>query len=437
MKPLYIYEDEEVLYFSSEIKAILSLDGVDRSLDQKGFQDYITFRYVHAPNTLFKNIKKLEAGHYVEIKNGTLRKVKYWDIEYNPKLSRSSEAELKTQILDTLDSIIQSQLMGEVPVGVLLSGGLDSSTIAYFIHKNKANLTTFNIGYPEVNEFEYSRFVSEKLGLKHVEVLTTTDEFVNDFDKILLALDEPIGDPACFPLYKLCEELKKHVTVVLSGEGGDEIFCGYPQYLRLVNSGVKNNSSFVDFLKQSQYCVYSRKFFRDEFDAELINRYKMYFDDNSLINGMMGYDLKTWVPEDLMMKADKIMMAHSLEGRFPFLDKRIIQLAANIPEAYKMSAGITKRILKEAMTPFLTKTIVNRQKMGFTVPVPVLLTKMRTRVLDTFFSTDTSNFLSNILDMDSVRSIAADYYSRGQGSPTLVWTMFILLSWFDIVYGRL
>jgi asparagine synthase (glutamine-hydrolysing) len=433
MKPLYVYEDANMIVFSSEIRTILSMGGVDRSLDCLGFQDYLTFRYVRAPLTLFKNIKRLESGHYLEIHDGKIHKSKYHDLSYNYSINSADCSVLQEQVISTLDEVVGSHLMGEVPVGVLLSGGLDSSTIAYLVSKKNANLTTFNIGYPEVNEFQYLRFVANRFGLKHIEITTTTDEFITDFDTVLCSLDEPIGDPACFPLYELCKELKKHVTVVLSGEGGDETFCGYPQYMRMLLRGQRNPSSFVEFLKQSYYYLNSDQFLAHESDNGYLDRYKSYFDDNSLTNGMMAYDLKTWVPEDLMMKADKIMMAHSLEGRFPFLDKRVMNLAHNIPEHYKIDQHTTKFILKKAMTPYLSEGIVNRQKMGFTVPVDILLTKMKNRVMDTFFSTNVENFLSDVLNIGRIRQMAADYYSRASHPAMQVWTMFILLSWFDEV----
>jgi len=434
MKPLYIYEDDEILAFSSEIKALTTLPNVNLDIDPLGVQDYLMFRYTHAPHTIFKKIYRLEAGTYIQFKKMKATKFRYWDIVYNPSLTKINIERIKEEILDTLNKIVKSQLMGEVPIGVLLSGGIDSSIIAYLIHKNNANLTTFNIGYPEANEFEYSREIANKFGLKHIELTTTIDDLISDIDKIICFLDEPIADPACFPLYRLCEELKRHVTVVLSGEGGDELFAGYPQYVSTLNSNINCLESFNVFMKQSYYYLNYSNFMRNHNKLANVFRHKKYFDENCLLNGMLCYDLKTWVPEDLMMKADKIMMAHSLEGRFPFLDKRIIELVHKIPPEYKLNSdGITKWILKQTFSPYLPKRIINRPKMGFTVPVELLLEKLKTKII--YLSSNIKNTpLNEILNTTSVENIINEYYTYKKHPAMQIWTVFILLYWFDQIY---
>jgi len=434
IKPLYIYEDNNVLIFSSEIKAILSVPNIDLSLDVYGFQDYLMFRYMHAPCTLFKNIYRLTAGTYIEFKDMRAAAHVYWDVVYNPDETTTIE-NFKEEILYTLDTIIQSQLMGEVPIGMLLSGGVDSSIISYFIHKNNSNLKTFNIGYPEVNEFEFSREVANQLRLDHIEVVTTPDSFVKDFHKIAMNLDEPLADPASFPLFVLCEELKKHVTVVLSGEGGDELFAGYPQYGRTMKTQGEDKWKFALFLSNSHYYLNSHKFMLDTSHVmQAQEKYKEYFDRNGVLNGMMAYDLKTWVPEDLMMKTDKIMMAHSLEGRFPFLDKRIIELAHRIPEKYKFNGVTTKWILKEAIKGKIPEKIINRPKMGFTVPVATMLERMKPIILETYYVAKSTE-LRNVLNIEELLNNAVRYYSKDATiSSTNVWTHFILLYWFTRVF---
>jgi asparagine synthase (glutamine-hydrolysing) len=433
IKPLYIYEDNDVLIFSSELKAILSVPNVNLSFDIQGFQDYLLFRYNHAPHTLFKNIYRLSAGDYIEFKNMRASLHKYWNVSYNPDNTASVE-DFKEEILYTLDFVIKSQLMGEVPIGTLLSGGIDSSIISYFIYKNKANLKTFNIGYPEVNEFEFSREIAQKFELDHIEVLTTPDTFIRDFHKIALHLDEPLADPACFPLYVLCEELKKHVTVVLSGEGGDELFAGYPQYDKTIKTPGNSKWKFSSFLANSHYYLNFSTFLKEKGDFEATQRYQEYFEKNGPLNGMMAYDLKTWVPEDLMMKTDKIMMAHSIEGRFPFLDKRIIELAHRIPEQYKLNGNITKWILKEAIKGKIPEKIINRPKMGFTVPVATMLERMKPIILETFYEASSSS-LRDILDIEEMISHATKYYAKNKLIPPMqVWTNFILLYWFIRIF---
>jgi asparagine synthase (glutamine-hydrolysing) len=430
IKPLYIYEDEKRLIFSSELKGILGIPDIDLTLNPAGFQDYFMFRYVQAPYSFFKKIRRLDAGTYLEIKNGKTVQYRYWDISYNDPYPHNSVNEIKETLLRKMQKAVESQLMGEVPIGVLLSGGVDSSAIAYFINRCGANLTTFNIGFPEVNEFEYSREVAKKFGLKHVEILTTTDELLASFDKIMLAIDEPIADPACLPLYSLCEELKKHVTVVLSGEGGDELFAGYNQYQHVLSGNVPYNARFNFFVEKSWYFQNYSDFLNNKHLPPHVLRYRKYFEEQPLLNGMLAYDMKTWMPENLMMKADKIMMAHSLEGRFPFLDKELFEFAALLPQKFKLGTnGITKWILKELVAPHLPKKIINRSKMGFTVPVDRLLDKLKPLVNDVFGATSNS-LLSEILDTAYLKKYAQDYYEKGTMSPLQLWTLFVMCYWF-------
>lgn len=431
IKPLYIYEDDEQLLFSSELKGILSVPGLDLTLDPIGFQDYLMFRYVQSPYTFFKKIRRLDAGTYLEIKNGKHVQYKYWDISYRDAFPRPDIDKVKKELIDKTEKSIKSQLMGEVPVGVLLSGGLDSSTIAYFVKKCGANLKTFNIGFPEVNEFKYSSEVAKKFGLEHIEISINPDELIKNFDNVILALDEPIADPACLPLYVLCQELKKHVTVVLSGEGGDEVFAGYHQYMFSLMNKKPYEQRFDYFLERSWYFKNYKDFLKDDHIAPLTLRYKKYFEEQPLLNGMLAYDMKTWIPENLMMKADKILMAHSLEGRFPFLDKGLFEYVAKLPQDYKLNKdGTTKWILKEVIGPYLPKSVTYREKMGFTVPVDKMLDELKPQVLEVFEKIKKTE-VSQVLNTEYMKEFVNKYFSGDKNITALqVWTLFVMCYWF-------
>jgi asparagine synthase (glutamine-hydrolysing) len=436
VKPLYIYEDENKLIFSSEIKCLLSIPGLDFSLDSRGIQDYLRFRYSQSPYTMFKKIKRLEAGTYLKITKGISAQFRFWDVKYDHMKNELPATELKINIEKKIENAVKSQLMGEVPVGILLSGGVDSSTIAYYVNKAGVKLKTFNIGFPEVNEFEYSSAVADKFGLEHIEITMTVKDLIKNFDNVLWAIDEPIADPACLPLYYLCRELKKHVTVVLSGEGADELFAGYNQYYFSIGEKKEYSNQFSDFLTKSYYFENYRDFLKDKKMVDNTSRYKKYFDEQgSLLNAMLAYDMKTWIPEDLMMKADKILMAHSLEGRFPFLDLDLFDYASTIPLECKLSPkGETKWILKEIMKEALPEKIIKRKKMGFSVPVDIILQNFKSCVLETIEKTYQSE-LALILDMDSVRKFVDRYYCRDKSVPALqVWTLFILCYWFVNIF---
>ncbi|MBA4372480.1 MAG: asparagine synthase (glutamine-hydrolyzing) [Thermodesulfovibrio sp.] len=434
IKPLYVYEDAEQIIFSSELKGILGLPGVDLSLDAAGIQDYLTFRYVQAPFTFFGKIRKLESGTYLEIKRGRSAQFRYWDVSYTDPYPRPALKEVQQELSDLLLSAVKSQLMGEVPIGVLLSGGIDSSAIACLIHSCGAHLKTFNIGFPDINEFEFSRAVAREYGLEHIEIITTPEELMNSVDSVVRALDEPIADPACFPLYILAREIKKHVTVVLSGEGGDELFGGYLQYRHLVEAGVPYSKRFDEFMRRSWYFPNSNDFLNNGFMPDHTPRFKKYFEDYPLLNGMLAYDMKTWVPENLMMKADKILMAHSLEGRFPFLDKKLFEFAASLPQDYKIaSEGTQKWLLKTALKSRIPEVIIKRPKMGFTVPVQGMMKTFKPLVMDVLETLNTSS-LTEVINLRYARKFIESYYRKENDAHLQVWTLFIMCYWFATAF---
>jgi len=430
IKPLYVYEDQEKLIFCSEMKGLAGLPDVELNLDAIGIQDYLLFRYVQAPYSLFKQIRCLEAGTYARIRRGVLTHFRYWDVNYPSDLETGEDGVLAERLRAQMKSAVSSQLMGEVPIGVLLSGGVDSSGITTLVKEAGADLTTFNIGFPDLNEFEYSRAVAAGLGLKHIEVTTTPEELASLLDKVILALDHPIADPACFPLYRLAEELKEHVTVVLSGEGGDELFGGYPQYHFLYTARPPCNTRFSTFLEKSWYFCDYREFLRDQTIPAVAERHKKYFDELPLLNGMLAYDMKTWLPENLMMKADKILMAHSLEGRFPFLDKNLVEFVSRIPQRFKISPdGVSKWLLKEMLKRDLPDGVIHRTKMGFSVPVALLLKSWKETVFDAINSLGSTD-LDEVIDTNKVKMVVHDYYRKRTEEPLRVWTLFILAYWF-------
>ena len=429
IKPLYMYEDEKRYIFSSELKTILSIKDVDMELNPLGFQDYLTFRYIQSPYTFFKRIKSVEAGTYILFEGCKKIQLRYWDISYSDSFPPKDFRETSKELMKYLHQAVSSQLMGEVGIGVLLSGGLDSSAIAYHVHQCGANLTTYNIGFPDINEFQYSRSIAKQYDLQYVEIETTIDELITCLDRIVLALDSPIADPACLPLYRLGDVLKDQVTVVLSGEGADELFGGYPQYVNACMEPNPQERMFDKFLASSSYYKYISNFLLDKNLPPSQFRFKKYFDEEPQPNGMLAYDMKTWLPENLMMKADKILMAHSLEGRFPFLDKRLVEFSTQTCQDYKLHPnGLGKWILREAMNKYLPKNILQRKKMGFTVPVDQLLKKLKPTVLELVNSPMKSS-LEGVLDLNEIKKTVTTYYKNTEGSALQVWTLFIMLYW--------
>jgi len=431
IKPLYVYQDEQKCLFASEMKAITSVPGLDLSWDARGFQDYLTFRYMQAPFTCFKRVRRLDAGTYLHIRKGAISQWRFHEVEYHPESAGTFGIE------DGLDrgnellkEAVRSQLMGEVPVGVLLSGGLDSSAIASYVAEIGTNLTTFNIGFPDVNEFEYSRAVAQHYDLPHVEIEVTVAELLSKFDDILAAIDEPIADPACFPLFWLCKTIREHVTVVLSGEGGDELFGGYPQYLPGNYEGISRTNTFNRFLERSYYFSDAASYLADPRSVAPVHlRNRKYFEENGYLNSMLSFDMKTWLADNLMMKADKIAMAHSLEGRFPFLDLPLFEFSCSLPESAKIHPdGTTKWFLRQLMRKRLPTEILERRKMGFSVPLAEFVQAIREPLMDVC-SDGSVDSVWSVLDRGAVVRLIDGYFKGAHAEVLRTWTMGMLLLW--------
>lgn len=413
IKPLYYTVHGNQLIFASEIKAILEVPGVERRVDLDALESYLTVRYVPGPKTMFKDIYKLQPGHTLTVRNGKLQIHSYWDLQYSEEPRR--EEELLEELRGLLVEVCRSHLMTEVPYGVLLSGGLDSSTIVAVLRSLlEDRLATFTIGYENadhVNEFAYARRVSEHAHTRQREVNLPTKEFSDWIPKLVWHLDEPVGDPACVPLYFVARFAKQHATVLHSGEGADELFAGYGIYPKMLAinrfqssavfplfnmlskvilpwSGTIKGSAYLDLLQQplqQRYRGVSGHHiprYNDRIcNADLVGRrsgnflaetYSSYYQrvkHVSELNQMLYVDTKVWLPDDLLIKADKMTMAASVELRVPFLDHRLVEFAARLPVNYKLRAHEGKYLLKKAMEPLLPREVIYRSKMGFSLPL--------------------------------------------------------------------
>jgi asparagine synthase (glutamine-hydrolysing) len=413
IKPLYYTEHRGRLLFASEIKALLSVEGVDRRVDLDALESYLTVRYVPGPKTMFKNIYKLQPGQTLTVRKGQLKFHSYWDLEYTEE-PRSQE-DLVEELRALLVEVCRSHLMAEVPYGVLLSGGLDSSTIVAVLRSLlNDRLATFTIGYENadhLNEFEYARKVSEHAQTWHCEVNSPAKEFADWIPKLVWHLDEPIGDPACVPLYFVARYAKQHATVLHSGEGADELFAGYGIYQKMLTieavrasrffpvvkmlssailpwSGAMKASAYLHALQQPLQQRYRgvsghhiphflNRICNPDFLArtstsflsETYNSYYQRVSDQTELNQMLYVDTKVWLPDDLLIKADKMTMAASIELRVPFLDHRLVEFAARLPVGYKLRGHEGKYLLKKAMEPLLPREVIYRSKMGFALPL--------------------------------------------------------------------
>ncbi len=438
-KPLYVYEDHSCIAFASELRTLLGLEGLDHALDPVGFQDYLSYRYNLAPHTLFARIRKLPAGCRLRFAQGRSEIARFAEVRLMEPGRARPEADYVAELDQLLGNAVKSQLMGEVPIGLLLSGGLDSSAIAAYVQRAGARLTAYSIGFPEVNEFQFSRDVARQFDLDYVEVTMTQDELRTGMDEVLHQLDEPIADPACFALSRLCRRIRDDVVVVLSGEGGDEMFAGYGHHTLALDPTLGREQTFAHFFHQSANNLDANEWLRDKaLPPQQHLRFRPHYDRaDTALNGMQAFELHTWMPENLMMKADKVLMAHSLEGRFPFLDLDLYRFASNLPQAMKLPhAGSSKHVLRRLMAPQLPRSVIERRKMGFTVPPAFFLQPLQARLLGAIEALREQP-VAEVLDLDAIAELVRGFY-RGAPTPVFkMWNVAVLLFWWADVYPAL
>jgi len=413
VKPLYYFWDGEVFLFSSEIKPILRTGLVKPALNEQVLDAYFSLGYVPGPETMFRGIKKLRAGHYLCLKDGKLSETEYWDFAGVAKGAPSGGG-YRQQLEELLLDSVGKRLRSDVPVGVFLSGGLDSSAVVALMSELVSDpIETFTVGYDASKNFSEEPFadlVAKRFNTRHHVFKLESDEFFGSLEQLVQYAEEPIVEPAAIALYHISKLARQSATVLLSGEGSDELFAGYQLYdymskldrvQRLIPAPILGMGSsllrlssrnkllkYGDWLSQplshryqgtSGYLtgslkkrLYTEAFQREKGDY-LESTFSRYFGKVShkadSLSEMLYVDTKTWLVDDLLLKADKMTMAASIELRVPFLDYRLVELAASFPSGVKLADGNGKAILKSVMSSRLPGSIVDRTKMGFPVPV--------------------------------------------------------------------
>lgn len=420
VKPLYYVHDQNgSLFFASEIKAILEADGVKPELNYDALPDQFANHGTSYDETLFKGVKRLLPGHSMLWKDGRLEIEQYWDVRFAPKHEDRSDEALVEEWLDLFRKSVELRLMADVPLGMFLSGGIDSSAICAMMAKMvDGPIKTFSVGFKEqeANEFRYARMVSEKFKTEHHEITITPEQYFAELPKLIWHEDEPIGFVASVPLYFVSKLAQRHVKVVLTGEGSDEMLGGYARYrtaIDLLNYGRKyeavlpsfmramitsgvlalpnsvnrklmrtfltrpadiehmyfdNFSVFPKAMQKSLFSAMTKERVSDESPYALQKRWASATDAEQLLDKLLYADTKTYLHE-LLMKQDQMSMAASIESRVPFLDHRLIEFTAKLPTRFKLRGRDTKWILRKAMKSILPEEILSRSKVGFPVPV--------------------------------------------------------------------
>ena len=417
-KPLYYYEGPHSIVFASEIKALLVRDDVPRELDLEGLDTFLTYEFIIAPHTIFKGIRKLPPAHLMSIERGALTIECYWDVPWEVDESKSEE-EWVEELRDKLDRAVRSQMMSDVPLGAFLSGGIDSSSVvAYMSRASERPIKTFSISFNEgsYDESNYSRLVAHHFGTEHRE--ERIEPRVNElFDKLVVHLDEPFADVSFFPTYLVSQVAVQDVKVVLSGDGGDELFAGYDWYLadriwrslsRLTgNRAMKVLAALSEALPPSEkkkgFINKTKRFLAGGTVSPELEHYRwlwhlspedkreLYTDQlqtgigvfdpaspvlralggskDDLLNRQLYADFKVFLADDILVKVDRMSMMTSLEARAPFLDRDVIEMAFRMPGSLKLKGMTRKHILKRAMKGILPDSILERRKEGFSIPM--------------------------------------------------------------------
>ena len=426
VKPLYYKKDKKRIIFASEIKSILLDKNYVREIDEESLFHYLTFCCSPVPRTMFKNIKKLEAGHHLTIDlNGRIIKKKYWDPIENKKIDlKSYEESFYEDILNKIKHSVKLRNIADVDTGVFLSGGIDSSVNAYLSSKiSNKSINTFSIGYDKdynsyKSELKYAKMVATDVKSNHYEKKLSKKDFTNIIQKVVYHQDEPISDPVCIPIYYLSEmSVNNNVKVCQVGEGADELFFGYTNWMRtlkiesvlksfFLNKFIKKTISYIikvlridykyssDLIKRSinKLPIFwsgaegftesdKNRFLSTKMKKRFLGRssweimephyrnFCKFSKNNSLSNWMTYADLKLRLPELLLMRIDKMSMAASMEARVPFLDHILIESLIDIPTDIKIKNQRLKSILKECVKTILPNEILDRKKQGFGLPL--------------------------------------------------------------------
>ena len=490
IKPLVYYWDGETLIFSSEIKGILCDSDVRKEIDWTALNLYLTFNYIPAPKTIFKNIQKLEAGHYLLAERKTVVTRKYWDINTDithphgkPERSSGQIGFYKERLYGLMENAVQKRMVSDVPLGAFLSGGIDSSIIVGLMARNSERpVKTFSIGYkdmPLFDETRYSREVAKFNKTEHCEFKLDYKDILDSFPAVLETLDEPFADSSAVPTYAVSQEAKRHVTVALAGDGADELFAGYrmyqgeylAKYYSILPGIIKEKviEPFINYLpdsREKKHLEYIRRLkkFTKGMSGSLAERFygwqeicspdirqklikhhlrdKISFQEGQEIisqklneiagdniNRMLYVDVKNSLPGDMLTKVDLMSMRNSLEVRVPFLDHEVVELAFEMEGNVKLKGLKRKYILMEAFKDILPPMLHNRPKWGFEMPIGALLRNELKFLIDDFLSKDFIN-KQGFFEYEVIDGLIKKHMSKKTDYSLQLWNLIVFQHWY-------
>ena len=471
-KPLYYSVTRGgSLIFGSELKVLLQHPDVEREIDPKALDAYFTLGYIPDPYSIFKNVKKLPPGHYLTFSQGRLDVKQYWDFNFNPSESLREEDYLE-ELRFLLDESVRLRLISDVPLGAFLSGGIDSSTIVGLMARHSAQpVKTFSIGFHEdsYNELKYARMTAQKFGTDHHEFFVTP-EICSVVDELAWFMDEPFADQATIPNYVVSKLAREHVKVVLSGDGGDELFAGYTRYIvaqnrasfdlipktlrqglgplsknlphgtkgrnYLFNISLDPVSRYLDsvstFTSLNRESLYTRDF-RDLVGTEgyvssLFRDLSARVTTGEPLDRLLYIDSKTYLPGDILAKVDRTSMAVSLEARAPLLDHKLIEFVGQMPAKLKLSGLESKHLLKKAVADLVPHEILNRPKQGFGVPIQDWINRqLRSRIRESL--TEPRSQQRGYVEPGYINVLLNEHERGRRDHSDGLWALFMLELW--------
>jgi asparagine synthase (glutamine-hydrolysing) len=476
IKPLYYHHSGSKLIFSNEIKALLAWKGLERRVDLPALHQYLGYEYVPAPRTLFEGVKKLRQGHYAifDLASGNFSEKQYWDLKFNPRFSRPQEAVEELRSLLRLS--VKRRLMSDVPLGVFLSGGLDSTTVVALMRElGVEHLRTYSIAYPDpsFSELEYANDMAAHYGTDQT-VLMIEGLSMEDLEAAVYHLDEPMTDLSAIPLMLICRKARETATVVLSGEGGDEIFAGYDRFKASKAAGYLSRlpgcapalnrlvgllpdqpqkKGAVNVLKRFlEGCVLpaegehlrwqyflppglAAQLFKPEVAAQMgvddpfapVRKVLASCNSRGRLDREVYLDLKLAMADSVLMKVDKMSMSTSLEVRVPFLDHEVVEFTASLPSWFKRKGFTTKYILRQAIRGLVPDRVAFRGKQGYSLPVKNLLRGQLKPLMRELLTT--SPLVTEFMRTDTVNRLMAEHLAGTHNHNHVLWALMNAALW--------
>ncbi len=481
-KPLLYFKSDDYFAFGSEVKALLEY-GIPRRLNHTALLQYLQLNYLPASSSMLQGISKLPPGHYGVVSKDGVKIAAYYELKWDPT-SRSTldYAAACARLEQLMDESVRKRMISDVPLGAFLSGGIDSSVVVALASRHTSQLNTFSIGYrdnPFFDETSYAQLVAKKYNTNHTVFSLTNDDFLAHIDDVLNYIDEPFADSSAIPVFILSQQTRKHVTVALSGDGGDEVFAGYNKHQAewrmrqksLLNNLVRagsplwralpqsRNNKFGNIVRQlDRFAQGARLDVKDRYwrwagfltqqqaaglltDKAMSGVNKSCYDKQrqailSDLNGgeaiedFLQTDMKLVLAGDMLVKVDMMSMANSLEVRSPFLDHEVVDFAFSLPTSYKVDGNMKKKIVQDAFRKYLPEELYNRPKKGFEIPLlDWFQQQLRSRITDEWLNND---FIKDqgLYDLKAVQDLKSKLFSTNPGdSHATVWALIVFQHW--------